>query len=226
MTNEQCVSLLGDTKIKLWKKYRFATEQGLARANFLNSSSLLVLQALIFYLICLRYLDDSKSVWALGGLAIHQAYTLGLHRDGEHFGLDPFSCEMRRRLWWHINILDIRAAEDHGTDLRTSASQFDTRLPANINDEDMWPGMKEAPTPHPGTTEMTFCLVRFESSWMMRKLNLFTAPNSQLMSDEEIKQKESAIDECHRVIEEKYIKHCNMNTPYVHNPSTILSLTF
>jgi hypothetical protein len=159
MNEDQCQSLLGETKINLWKRYRFATEQALARADFMNSSSLMVLQAFIFYLICVRFYDDSKSVWAMGGLAIQIGYTMGLHRDGKHFNLDPFDIEMRRRLWWHIAILDIRAAEDHGTEIRTTQSSYDTLFPSNVNDDDIWPGMTEAPKVRQGPTEMTMCLI-------------------------------------------------------------------
>src|SRR5271170_1556480 len=98
----QCQSLLGEPKQMLANRYRFATEQALARAGFLNSSSLMVLQAFVFFLICVRHQDDTRLVWALSGLAIHLAQALGIHRDGSNFGLDPFETEMRRRLWWHI----------------------------------------------------------------------------------------------------------------------------
>ena len=103
LTPEQCRQLLDEDKEVLLKKYRFATEQALARADFLNSSSLMCLQALSFFLIFVRHCDDSRLVWALGGLAIHLAQALGIHRDGTHFGLPPFDTEMRRRLWPSIS---------------------------------------------------------------------------------------------------------------------------
>lgn len=212
MNEDQCQDLLGTSKIALWNKYRFATEQALARADFMNNSSLMVLQAFIFYLICVRFYDDSKSVWAMGGLAIQLGFTLGLHRDGTHFGLDPFEIEMRRRLWWHIAILDIRASEDHGTEIRTSQSIYDTKMPSNVNDDDIWPDMTAPPVERKGPTEMTMCLIRFELSAMTRKLQLYS-PDACLVSEKAIKAKEMMIDECHRELEDKYIRDCDMNVP-------------
>ena len=145
LTEEQCRQLLDEDKKALIKKYRFATEQALARADFLNSSSLMCLQAFVFFLVFVRHMDDSRLVWALGGLAIHIAQALGIHRDGTHFGLTPFDIEMRRRLWWHISILDNRSSEDHGTDPTFTEQFYDTKLPLNVNDEDIYPEMKERP---------------------------------------------------------------------------------
>lgn len=89
LTEGQCRQLLDEDKAHLIKKYRFATEQALARADFLNSSSLMILQAFVFFLVFVRHMDDSRLVWSLGGLAIHLAQALGIHRDGSQFGLTP-----------------------------------------------------------------------------------------------------------------------------------------
>lgn len=51
------------------------------------------------------------------GLLIRMGQALGLHRDGTHFDyLSPFEIEMRRRVWWTLCMLDVRASEDQGTD--------------------------------------------------------------------------------------------------------------
>ena len=218
LTPEQCQSLLGETKDTLIKRYRFATEQCLARAGFLNSSSLMLLQAFVFFLICVRHQDDTRLVWSLSGLAIHLAQALGIHRDGTNFGLNPFETEMRRRLWWHISILDTRSSEDHGTDPTFSEQFYDTRLPLNINDDDIYPDMKESPTERVGCTEMTFCLLRFELSAVTRRLN-FTAPGVDGPDGRKrtLEEKEKLIDQCHQMIEEKYLQYCDMNIPWVTN---------
>jgi hypothetical protein len=219
LTPEQCQSLLGESKDSLSKRYRFATEQALARAGFLNSSSLMLLQAFVFFLICVRHQDDTRLVWSLGGLAIHLAQALGIHRDGTNFNLNPFETEMRRRLWWHISILDTRSSEDHGTDPTFSEQFYDTKLPMNINDDDIYPDMKEPPKERVGCTEMTFCLLRFELSVVMRRLN-FTAPgdDDSDANKRTLEEKEKLIDQCHRMIEEKYLQFCDMNIPYVLPP--------
>lgn len=226
LTPEQCQQLLDEDKQALVKKYRFATEQALARADFLNSSSLMCLQAFSFFLIFVRHCDDSRLVWALGGLAIHLAQALGVHRDGNNFGLNPFDTEMRRRLWWQLSLLDNRAAEDHGVDPTFSDQFYDTKLPMNLNDEDIYPGMKECPQERKGATEMTFCLIRFELSDFSRRLS-FTAPQSPSPSQSpevSLAEKEKLIDECHRNLEEKYLLHCDMKMPIYWVAATVARL--
>ncbi|EXJ86279.1 hypothetical protein A1O1_06649 [Capronia coronata CBS 617.96] len=226
LSPEQCQQLLDESKESLIKKYRFATEQALARADFLNSSSLMCLQAFAFFLIFVRYCDDSRKVWALGGLAIHLAQGLGIHRDGSHFGLGPFETEMRRRLWWYLSILDIRSAEDHGTDPAFAEQIYDTKLPLNYDDEDIYPGMKEYPPERPGATEMTFCLIRFELSTFSRRLNSMSSRGEDGQSSPEstLMEKERLIDEYHRRVEEKYLRHCDMNVPIFWVAATVARL--
>ncbi|RMZ78316.1 hypothetical protein DV737_g3935, partial [Chaetothyriales sp. CBS 132003] len=222
LTDEQCRKLLNESRDTLQKKYRFATEQALARADFLNSSSLVCLQAFIFFLICVRHMDETRLVWALGGMAVHLAQVLGIHRDGTHFGLTPFDTEMRRRLWWHISILDSRAAEDHGTDPTFNEQFYDTRLPLNVNDEDIYPEMKVAPKEREGTTEMTFCLIRFELVVFNRRLNP-TQPGAS-GGEQTLEEKENMIDACHRRIEDKYLRHCDMSKPIFWVSATVARL--
>ncbi|RMZ91094.1 hypothetical protein DV736_g1673, partial [Chaetothyriales sp. CBS 134916] len=222
LTDEQCRKLLGESRDTLQKKYRFATEQALARADFLNSSSLVCLQAFTFFLICVRHMDETRLVWALGGMAVHLAQVLGIHRDGTHFGLTPFDTEMRRRLWWHISILDSRAADDHGTDPTFNEQFYDTRLPLNVNDEDIYPEMKAVPKEREGTTEMTFCLIRFELIVFNRRLN-FSNPGGG-GGEQTLEEKEKMIDACHRRIEDKYLRHCDMSNPIFWVSATVARL--
>lgn len=215
LSDAQCHTFLGESKETLAHRYRFACEQALARAGFLNSSSLMLLQAFVFFLICVRHEDDSRLVWALSGLALHLAQALGIHRDGTNFGLGPFETEMRRRLWWHISILDNRSAEDHGTDPTLSETFYDTKFPMNVNDEDLYPEMKEWPQERTGMTEMSFCLMRFELSVTTRRL-LNLAPTGvapPLSRKETIEEKEKMIDEIHTRMEEKYLRYCDMTVP-------------
>ena len=216
LTPAQCQNLLGEEKDYLVNRYRFAVEQALARAGFLNSSSLMVLQAFVFFLVCVRHQDDTRVVWALSGLATHLAQALGVHRDGSHFGLSPFETEMRRRLWWHISVLDSRASEDHGIDPTFSEQFYDTELPLNINDDDISPETKEYPKARQGTSEMTFCLVRFELNAVGRRLNFVLpgpTPCGIVRPRRSLAEKEKIIDEAHKQIEEKYLQYCDMTIP-------------
>lgn len=215
MSSEECLEKLGESRDAAVKRYRFATEQALAKANFLNTQSLLLLQAAVMFLIGVRREDDTRFVWSMTSLVLRLAQGLGLHRDGTNFGLSPFETEMRRRLWWHICLLDIRSSEDHGTDFQICEKLYDTKLPLNVNDDDLFPDMKTPPSEHVGCTDMTFCLIRFEIITALRQVNgsspnvRFHLDNPQLSPGHCGKM----IQAINNRIEERYIQYCDMNNP-------------
>ena len=99
----------------------------------------------------------------LGYLFASIRKTMGLHRDGTIFGLKPFEPELRRRLWWHICILDSRSSEYHGYEPIVNGASFDTQLPLQINDSDLLPVMTDPPVYRADSTDMTLCLIRCEA---------------------------------------------------------------
>jgi hypothetical protein len=109
--------------------------------------------------------DDIGKVWPLTGLAIRMATIQGLHRDPLALPLgtiDTVQVELRRRLWAQICHLDFRAAEGHGFAPSIHESDFDTRLPLNVDDVDLIEGV--APSTRlldaPKFTDMTIYLLR------------------------------------------------------------------
>ncbi|KAI5359686.1 hypothetical protein Slin15195_G073160 [Septoria linicola] len=228
LSAEDCLSKLGEEKAVLLTRYRFAIEQALARANFLTTEEIVVLQAFVIFLICLRRNSDARVIWTLTGLVVRIAQTLGIHRDGTHFGLSPFEVEMRRRLWWQVCILDTRASEDHGCDPTIIEQSFDTKLPLNINDEDMTPDMNEYPPERKGCTIMSFCLLRFEVGSTFRRINYIPPGPPKACNDfyqsVTLEDKERWITECHKRLEERYLKHCDMSVPLFWVTATVARL--
>ena len=216
LSPDDCILQLRLEKQTALRKYRFAVEQALSRAGFLNTQELVVLQAMLLFLTCVRRSDDTRYVWTLTGLLIRLAQGLGLHRDGQQFGLSPFETEMRRRLWWQISSLDTRASEDQGTDPSIVEQSFDTRFPLNINDEDFDPSTKETPKEHEGATEMTFDLIRYSMGITVRRLS-YAPPGEgrcRIMSARlTTEDKERMIEDLHQYLEKKYLIHCDMNVP-------------
>jgi hypothetical protein len=153
---DQCELQFG-SKSDLLERYRFGVQQALARAKFLQTSSVSILQALIIFLIALRSNEEDTGVLGvLGSVAIRIAQRLGLHRDGSHYAiLSPFKQEIRRRLWWHTIMLDTRVFEDRSFDPRIYDIMGDTKLPRNLNDSDLTMDMKELPESKVGCTDMT-----------------------------------------------------------------------
>lgn len=211
-----CFMYLGLEKQEALRKYRFAVEQGLSRTGFLSTQELIVLQSMLLFLTCVRRSDDTRYVWTLTGLLIRLAQALGVHRDGQKFGLSPFETEMRRRLWWQICTLDVRASEDHGTDPSIVEQSFDTKFPLNVNDRDLSSDMKEPPEEHEGATEMTFDLIRYSVSTTVRRLSYMPpgpGPCRVKSSTITLADKERMIEDLHQYIEKKYLRHCDTTIP-------------
>lgn len=216
MSEEQCTAIFGVQKSPTLEKYRFAVEQALARAEFLSTQELIVLQSFTLFLTCVRRMDDSCYVWTLTGLIIRIAQSLGIHRDGKLFRLSPFETEMRRRLWWQICSLDVRASEDHGSDPTITEQSFDTKFPLNINDDDISPDMEITPIEREGRTEMMFDLIRYTVSTTVRRLSyapLGPGPCRTKSDSLTLEDKERTIEELHQYLENKYLKYCDMENP-------------
>ena len=169
----------------------------------------------------------TRNVWMLTGLLIRLAQSLGLQRDGEQFGLSPFETEMRRRLWWQIVHLDLRASEDHGSEPTIVDQSFDTRFPLNIQDEDIDTSMREPPREREGATEMTFDLIRYSVSTTARRLS-YVPPGPGKCGTKSalftVEHRERLIEELHQHVESKYIRHCDMNIPIQWVAGTVLRL--
>ncbi|KAI1772142.1 fungal-specific transcription factor domain-containing protein [Hypoxylon cercidicola] len=209
MEEEEVKVNFGADKGQLINKYRFATEQALAKANFLVTSELVVVQAFTLFLVLVRRYDDTRFAWTLTGLAIRISQSLGIHREGTKFDdLSPFDVEMRRRLWWAICILDLRSAEDQGTELTIAERTYDTQFPLNINDADITPNMTQFPEEQEGPTDMTFCLIRYEICALARKIHFATNGMAPCRSRSTEEERDEMLLECYERIEKKYLKSC------------------
>lgn len=168
------------------------------------------MQALALYVALVRRYDNSRFSWTLTGLLIRIAQALGIHREGTHFAsLSPFDIEMRRRLWWAIVVLDVRAAEDQGTDL-TIHGAWDTSFPIHINDVDITPEMKDFPPEREGAADLTFCLIRYEVVHLARKMHQAANPLSPCPKDTALtlQEREDMLLELYDRVEERYLKPC------------------
>ncbi|CAD6441848.1 9203e70e-9c9f-4153-85e8-0ac515cecefc [Sclerotinia trifoliorum] len=230
MSDEEVATNFGVEKETLVRKYRFGTEQSLARASFLSTNEIMTVQAFVLFLTCVRRHDDTRFAWSLTGLVMRIGQSLGLHRDGEKFGLSPYDTEMRRRLWWQICVLDVRASEDHGTDPSIYDHTFDTKFPLSINDADLDPDAKEPPQPREGVSEMTFVLIRFEICALSKRLQYTPPGRGPCPSGNPVsltlEQKEELIKTTSVRLEEKYLKYCENAGPLYWVAGTVARLIF
>ena len=166
----------GTSKSDLSLKFRLGLEHALAKADFLNVPDIVLVQAFALFLSLVRRHDSPRFVWMMTGLVIRMAQYLGLQRDGTHFEhLTPFEIEMRRKVWWAVCMLDIRASEDQGTELSIASGSFDTKIPLNINDEDIDPETKQMPTERDGVTDMSFARIWFGIGEITRQMMAHSA---------------------------------------------------
>jgi hypothetical protein len=214
-----CPSVLGvdhDTAMEDCKK---AVSQGLRRANFIKCQHLSTLQAAVLFLLCCRVGGDTRLVWAESAIVIRVAQAQGVHRDGSHFGLPPFETEIRRRLWWHICLLDMLSSRDQGVDTQIRPEIFDTQFPTNVDDQYLLLNMTQHPEPNIGFTNMTVCIMFSE---IMIKILWSRDPGQS--SDKSTYEKESLITEIGQGLHEKYLNHFDLDIPIQWVFATIIRL--
>ncbi|OTB16740.1 hypothetical protein K445DRAFT_317031 [Daldinia sp. EC12] len=204
MEEEDVIANLGASKSELNLKYRLGLEHALAKADFLNVPDIVLVQAFAIFLCLARRYDSPRFVYMMTGLVIRMALSLGLHRDGSRFPhLTPFEVEMRRRLWWHICLLDVRASEDQGMDLTITPGSFDTRQPLNINNADIDPETKEIPKELEGITDMTFSLVTSSQCEITREMMAVSLKDGMPQVDIQ----DRLLNEYYERLERTYLQH-------------------
>ncbi|KAB8278748.1 C6 transcription factor [Aspergillus minisclerotigenes] len=178
--------------------------RALKQANFINSKDIPALQAAALFLPCFRVVGETR---------VGQ----GIHCDGSKFDLSPFEIEIRRRLWWHVCILDMLASEDQGTDTQIKPDTFYTRLPSNIDVYDLVPEMSELPSEKLGYTDITLCIINCEIATSVSQLGPSFGRNSKIsISDREAHIKALA---CH--IQDRYLDHFDLGVPILWTGATI-----
>ncbi|KAI0200121.1 hypothetical protein F4808DRAFT_178931 [Astrocystis sublimbata] len=150
---------------------KMGTETALSKANFLRTTRIETMQAFVIYMIPLCRAEVSRAHSVLVGAAVRMAECMGLHRDGETYGLTPLETHVRRLVWHQLCFLDIRTCEAQGPKPVIRREDYDTQLPLNCNEEAL-PATAGASPPESSDawTTNTLCLIRFEINEMMRAI--------------------------------------------------------
>ncbi|KAI1763133.1 hypothetical protein GGR53DRAFT_386439 [Hypoxylon sp. FL1150] len=161
MSDDDVLLNFGTDKVSLSSRYRRGAEQALSNADVINTTNLAPVQALTIYLNVLHADEPFRHVWAVIGILVRVALSLGLHRDGKFFkNISPFDAEMRRRLWWNVAILDARVGETQVSIAVICQAMFTTEAPANVDDADIHPGMTAPAVSRRGPTDVSILLGR------------------------------------------------------------------
>ncbi|KAM0250538.1 hypothetical protein ACHAQJ_008589 [Trichoderma viride] len=207
---DEAQHVLGVDKPSALRTFKKEFQMHLAGADMLENPTVVLLQALAIYLASVRSYYHGRGIWILNGLAVRMAYSIGLHRDGSKLGISPFESEVRRRLWWHFLARDGRAAEDHGISSWSTVPGYDTKMPLNIDDNELRPDMKELPLPHNGWTKMSLPLTCMEVAQTLQTMaHLSITPSGstpkEMIRSNMLNQLRSRV--------ELYIKPCNPVIP-------------
>ena len=144
------------------------------------------------------------------------AQLIGLHQDpGENFPI--FEAEYRRRLWWHICGIESRGAEEGASKQTSIMEGRNVRLPANFNDFDLDPDSTDYVQPRSGTTEMTYCLLRWEIIQLVYRLMSLKKTFKMNGKDDPVALKteqNKILEEGKLKCETHYLRHLHPSRPY------------
>lgn len=223
LSEAQCDEMLNESRKTLRAKLTAATKLALSHANFMATSSLIVLQALILHIISAQDMYESRALWTLTGVAVRIASGMGLDRDGLSDGLPPFETEIRRRIWWLLKAQDQRSAELCGLakfrDI--DLSRDSTRRPANVNDIDLYPEMSDPLEDSDSLTDMTFLTIKYELlQFAATRVAEFQRLGKDLGKwDDELASEGNKADtdqswkEIEEHLETKYLRRCDPSQP-------------
>lgn len=102
--------------------------------------------------------SSSQGIWYMIGLAMRIAIDLGLHRKANEANLDPFTAQMRRRLFWNVYYLERVISMSLGRPFSIADRHIDLPLPLDVDDTVQDPTLLTAPPPSDRTTTLTFAV--------------------------------------------------------------------
>ncbi|KAF2176568.1 hypothetical protein K469DRAFT_399947 [Zopfia rhizophila CBS 207.26] len=116
-------------------RYKREAQARMSSPELGRNNTIEMLQALVIMLSVEHRSLNPRAQWLRLGVATRMAQEMGLHRDGSFYGFRPVDIEVRRRVWAHICMLDVRFAEELGCEPAITTNSYDTRLPLSISDE-------------------------------------------------------------------------------------------
>jgi hypothetical protein len=223
LQDEECKRLLGGSKGTFLARYTKSTKAALSRANFMSTTDIVVLQALILHLLSIRGVSEPRAVWSLSGVAVRIARGMGLERDGIALGLPPFETEIRRRIWWQLKSLDYQTAELCGLSKfrELESGPGSTNRPAYANDDQLQPGMTSVPTESSKLTDTAFVALKYEllsfGTSLVNSICKEGSDSSQwerhVASEPDRADSEAALRKLEDCVETRYLRYCDPSQP-------------
>jgi hypothetical protein len=126
-----------------------------------------------------------------------------------------FEAEIRRRLWWQLVVLDVRASEDRGSEQVMFSSTYNTLMPSNLNDDDFGPESQRPLPQRTGLTDLSFCLLTYDISSTLPRLAYIGPVNPEGGTQESLSRqdREDIIKECSQRVEQEFLAYCDLDIP-------------
>ncbi|KAI1488879.1 fungal-specific transcription factor domain-containing protein [Biscogniauxia mediterranea] len=116
------------------------------------------------YTVLQRSREIDSSLWAKFGLTARLAQRMGYHRDPKHLSnVTPFEGELRRRLWFFIEVFDVIFSFQLGMPPIVRDDECDTESPSNLYDSDFDENVMTLPPPRPPTEPTTTLYLCYKS---------------------------------------------------------------
>ncbi|CAK7222132.1 hypothetical protein SCUCBS95973_004737 [Sporothrix curviconia] len=122
--------------------YYRLSQQCLVAGKFLVNNSLTTVQALSLMAKYTAYVGMPDMSWQIRGMAMRIILAMGLHRDGESWGLSSKDLNNRRRTFWETYSTDILISCNWDRPSGLHTDMFDTKFPDDMEENDVvQPGM-------------------------------------------------------------------------------------
>jgi hypothetical protein len=120
------------------------------------------IEAMVLLVVYHLRTASSHGMWYMIGLAMRTSIDLGLHRKANEANMDPFTTQMRRRLFWTVYYLERVVSMSLGRPFSISDRHIDLDLPLDVNDDVEDPTILTAPQDPNKTTSLTFAIYLFK----------------------------------------------------------------
>lgn len=241
LSDEQCVELVHCNRIQQLERFQQAVEQSLLIAEFIVTSDRVVLQAFMLYLVgffrdfllallrinntaqlTIRNLARPSAVHSLLGIASRIAERVGLHHDGDKLKIPVHRSEERRRMWWQLQHMECDMGLLIGNISMTIYADWDTKMPSNLEDRDLYPNLETLPAPRRGLTNISHCLWRYQILYMQRETRSSRGVPTKalpwmLSPSISLTEKDAMIDICEATLGSQFLQYCEpLNPLHVH----------
>jgi hypothetical protein len=100
--------------------------------------------------------------------------------------------------------------------MRLEVSSFNTGLPKNLDDEELYPDKTEPAPRMDRFTDMTFSLLRCEITDMMRTMadkRRICAHTAKSFHEMTLQERDTWILSCEQYLNQRYVQHCSPSHP-------------